>query len=371
MDTIELYHIAAAASSAVTATLATLLFVAKLPTDEKWLKLRRARGYLAAAFGILALIGAANYGVADDGFSRNGMFTITLFISSAQALLVTSTVFVFICPLKVNRRWLLPQMAMIVAGTAMLLAAWAMGDTAFAVCSLVALGLYIFQLSAYFFMFFNRYRPFVKQVETYYDVEEPRLKWVLVTLCGGGTVGIMALPMCVATLSSISHESLLLVDVTFTAIYLPYFIYLTSRFISYCMHSSFIVTAVTAELPDKGQYDIELPMKEQRDADFKQRLDKWMADKGCLQKDLAVEDIASQLGTSRSYITFYFRTYMHTNFRTWRTELRIAEAKRLLREHPEWTLDRIADNSGFNHRANFFQQFQKMTGMKPSDFTKM
>lgn len=372
MGTIEIYHITSAASSAVIATLATLLFVVKLPSDEKWLKLRRARGYLAVAFCILAVIGTLNYGVADDGFSRKGMFSATLFISSAQALLIAATVFVFICPLKINRRWIFTQMALIVAGGVMLVSAWASGNaTAFAACCVIAMVLYIFQLSAYFFMFFNRYRPFVKQVETYYDdVEEPRLKWILMTFCSGGAVGILALPVCVATLSSLEHKPLLVVYIVFTILYLPFFVYLTSRFISYCVHSSFIVTAVTAELPANSYDDNELPMREQRDADFKELLDKWVAEKRYLQKDLAVDDIASQLGTTRSYIAFYFRTYMHTNFRAWRTELRIAEAKHLLAEHPDWTLDRIADSAGFNHRANFFQQFQKVTGMKPSDFTK-
>lgn len=263
---------------------------------------------------------------------------------------------------------MLSQIASIASATAVLATAMASGNsTAFSLCSVTSLALYIAQLCAYVFMFRNRYIPFVRQVETFYDdVEEPRLKWIRWTFRIAGMTGGLALAACIVVISDATFETIQLTFIVFTVIYTIFYVYMTTRFYSYCIHSSFIVTAVTSEMT--GTSCEELPMLEQRDADFKEKLDKWVAEKRYLQKDLAVEDIAAQLGTSRNYIYFYFRTYMHSNFRSWRSGLRINEAKALLKEHPDWTLDKIADMAGFNHRANFFQQFQKLTGMKPSDF---
>ena len=60
--------------------------------------------------------------------------------------------------------------------------------------------------------------------------------------------------------------------------------------------------------------------------------------------------------------------YMNTNFRSWRSELRIREAERLIREHPEYSLSQIGEMTGFNHRGNFYNHFQKITGCSAADY---
>jgi len=88
------------------------------------------------------------------------------------------------------------------------------------------------------------------------------------------------------------------------------------------------------------------------------------------QGDVCVDDIVKDLETDIYSFRYYFREIMQTDFRLWRVELRITEAKRLMNENPSITLEQLASLTGFNHRANFYRQFQKITGETPSYYKK-
>ena len=56
---------------------------------------------------------------------------------------------------------------------------------------------------------------------------------------------------------------------------------------------------------------------------------------------------------------------MGLDFRTWRTRLRLEDAKRMLLEHPEMEPADIARRVGFSNRSNFARQFLAYTGRTP------
>jgi len=97
-------------------------------------------------------------------------------------------------------------------------------------------------------------------------------------------------------------------------------------------------------------------------------LARWVADRKFTETDISVEEIAQSLGVSRSFLQYYFRTYMQTDFRIWRSGLRIEEAQSILRDNPGISLENVRELVGFNHRANFHQQFQKITGLTPTEY---
>ena len=49
--------------------------------------------------------------------------------------------------------------------------------------------------------------------------------------------------------------------------------------------------------------------------------------------------------------------------------LRIDEAKRVMREHPEWNNEAIAQHCGFCDRSYFLRKFKEATGMSPNEYT--
>ena len=97
-------------------------------------------------------------------------------------------------------------------------------------------------------------------------------------------------------------------------------------------------------------------------------LEQWVTEKKFCQKDLSVEQVAEMLGTNLNFLRYYFRTYMQTEFRTWRIELRIGEAQRLMKEYPNLSLPQICEMAGFNDCGNFHRLFRRSTGMTPINY---
>ena len=97
-------------------------------------------------------------------------------------------------------------------------------------------------------------------------------------------------------------------------------------------------------------------------------LDKWMKQKKFCEYDKSREQVATELGTTKEYLHMYFTLYKGMDFKSWRTELRIEEAKRLLLENKELSTNMIGEVSGFSDRSNFHRQFVKLVGCTPKQW---
>jgi AraC-like DNA-binding protein len=103
-------------------------------------------------------------------------------------------------------------------------------------------------------------------------------------------------------------------------------------------------------------------------AAMKRRIDKWVAEKRYCQAGVTIKDLADHLGTNTKYISLYINDYEGKSFRNWIGSLRIAEALRLMRENPSWTIDVVAEAIGYANKSAFLLQFAKQTDMKPSEW---
>ena len=90
-----------------------------------------------------------------------------------------------------------------------------------------------------------------------------------------------------------------------------------------------------------------------------------------LNPTLSLKDMASHLGTNRTYLSDYITHVLGTNFYDYINSLRIErQSLKLMREHPDYTLERIAIESGFQSLSTFRRAFQKQKGMTPSEYRK-
>ena len=64
----------------------------------------------------------------------------------------------------------------------------------------------------------------------------------------------------------------------------------------------------------------------------------------------------------------YFTMYKGMDFKTWRTELRVEESKKLLLENKEMSTNVIGEIAGFSDRSNFHRQFVKIVGCTPKQW---
>lgn len=90
-----------------------------------------------------------------------------------------------------------------------------------------------------------------------------------------------------------------------------------------------------------------------------------------LNPTLSVKELAQHIGTNRTYLSDYFVHELHTTFYDYINSLRIEQKSiPLLTEHPEYTIDRIAAESGFQSVSTFRRAFHKQKGVTPSLYRK-
>jgi len=94
-------------------------------------------------------------------------------------------------------------------------------------------------------------------------------------------------------------------------------------------------------------------------------LARWTDRKGWRTPDRNLGDAAQQLDTDTVTLYHYFEERVGMDFRTWRTRLRLEDAKRLLLEEPDRTAADIGRKAGFSNRSNFSRQFLAYTGLTP------
>ena len=95
----------------------------------------------------------------------------------------------------------------------------------------------------------------------------------------------------------------------------------------------------------------------------------WTAQGGHRKSGLNKSVVAGQMGVSVNLLSQWLR-HRNQNFRDWLSDLRIEETKRIIRQHPDWTNEAIADHCGFNDRSAFQKKFKEKTGMTPTEWAE-
>lgn len=98
-----------------------------------------------------------------------------------------------------------------------------------------------------------------------------------------------------------------------------------------------------------------------------QAVERWLASGAYLKAGITSPMAAGAMNIPRYQLTAWVKASGHTSFTRWITTLRIEEAKRLLAEHNDWSIEAVADKCGFN-RTHFQKVFQEQTGTTPSKY---
>lgn len=231
----------------------------------------------------------------------------------------------------------------------------------------VGIAAHVAQLIYYCSLFRVCFNEGLHRLEESYD-EDMRGSLRLVKHCflGALAVGISALVYVVFRLGHIWYEA-------FTFIYTIYYIYLVICVINYRIGAGYIVKVIAAPsaAPAPAPAPAPTPVAVAEDTEAERLLAdaiaRWVEEKQYVRNDLTVEEIALELGTTHMLLKRYFTTRIGTPFRTWRLDLRLNEAMRILREEDipssgVHTLVGIADKS------NFHKLFRKQTGMTPQEY---
>ena len=87
------------------------------------------------------------------------------------------------------------------------------------------------------------------------------------------------------------------------------------------------------------------------------------------QKRLSLDDIAEEFFINRTYLSELFREKLGKNFVQYKNEVRIEQAKILLKD-TQWPISQIATHCGFDNTSYFSLVFRQITGFSPGQFRK-
>lgn len=88
-----------------------------------------------------------------------------------------------------------------------------------------------------------------------------------------------------------------------------------------------------------------------------------------LNKNLTLADLARALNTNRTYVSNYLSQVRGQTFYDYINQMRIERVSMLLlKDHPEYTLDYVAEQSGFASISTFRRAFIKLTGQTPRQY---
>ncbi len=357
--------------------LAFLLFLINVPGSEHSRKLIKAKNTIAMCFFISSILFFVCYtysGIKDfEVFSSLMMFVVTA-ISSA----ILSFSLMNLLEEGDNDKFFL-NVTIIAIFSCILMRSFWMERGAMRWAILIgSIVLYVTNCIIHIVLFHRTYLRSVQKLEQYYDEEENnKMKWI--RFC---YIMMMLTQMFVLVYMLLPRGFMKI----YTLWYVLFMVYFSANFISFLGSNKLLLDAFAyktlsgQEIMErierrkrmkrgaKDSQPLDSQVTEQELNRIEHALDKWVKEKRYREYDKTREQIAKELNTSKEMLHLFFVTRMSVDFKTWRTRLRIDEAKQLLIENPEMSINIVAELSGFSDRSNFHRQFTKIVGCSPKQW---
>lgn len=370
---IELSLIIASVTSFI---LAFLLFLINVPNTEYSRKLAKTKNTIAMCYLVSSVIfylclkhsGIANYEV----FSSLMVFIVTALSSAVLSFSLTN-----LLEEGDNDKFYINIATIAVMSYVLMKGFWMENGwvrTAIIASSIV---LFIINCVVHIIVFHRTYVRSLRKIEQYYDEEQDhKIKWIRFCYI------IMMLTQMFILVYMLLPRGFMKI---YTLWYVLFMLYFTANFISFLGSHKLLLDAFAYKTLSGQEImeRIERRKKYKQDRDgvveqteltdpqlmrIERSLQKWVKEKRFKEYDKTREQIARELNTTKEMLHLYFTTKVGVDFKTWRTGLRIEEAKRLLLENPEMSINIIAELSGFSDRSNFHRQFTKIVGCSPKQW---
>ena len=357
--------------------LAFLLFLINVPGSEHSRKLIKAKNTIAMCFFISSILFFVCYtysGIKDfEVFSSLMMFVVTA-ISSA----ILSFSLMNLLEEGDNDKFFL-NVTIIAIFSCILMRSFWMERGAMRWAILIgSIVLYVTNCIIHIVLFHRTYLRSVQKLEQYYDEEENnKMKWI--RFC---YIMMMLTQMFVLVYMLLPRGFMKI----YTLWYVLFMVYFSANFISFLGSNKLLLDAFAyktlsgQEIMErierrkrmkkgaKEAQPLDSQATEQELNRIEHALNKWVKEKRYREYDKTREQIAKELNTSKEMLHLFFVTRMSVDFKTWRTRLRIEEAKLLLLENQEMSINIVAELSGFSDRSNFHRQFTKIVGCSPKQW---
>ena len=354
--------------------LAFILMLIKVPATEYSKNITNAKTTIAVSFIVCAFMMVFTLNKYSEVWEYERFSSLTMLIAVSFSSLAMSYSMINLLDDKMISSNTFIVNIFLIASSSILLLEMATGTEKILYHISLAASLLLFASQSIFYiiMFDKAYKKSQKALNAYYDDEEEhKIRWI--RFC-----------YIIAMLTDLCLLVYMMIPTSFMKIYIAWYVlfmlYFTANFISFIGSHKMILDAFAHKtlsgqnlFPPKNKR--EKALKEDTEYDRKQmekafkaiqkNLAQWVADKKYREYDKSREEIAAELDTTKELLQLYFMTNIGQDFRSWRTELRINDAKRMLLEDKGTSIQLVGELCGFSDRSNFHTQFTRLTGCSP------
>jgi len=224
--------------------------------------------------------------------------------------------------------------------------------------------IFISMLIYYYILQYKDYRRMKRMLDNFYDYDKAQLvRWL--SIYSLGMMLLIALILPVVIFSSPVVYGIYGI-VIFVFVFFNVFNFICFGVSADAQQVQLAEQNANESKTDSGSSSVVLS-----DTDYQQvakAVEEWIAKGGHLHCGITMQTAANEMRKPRYQLSAWLKTTPYELFNPWLTHLRIEEAKKLLKAHPDWSNDIIAENCGFTTRNYFQTVFKKSTGMTPAEY---
>lgn len=221
----------------------------------------------------------------------------------------------------------------------------------------------------YFYTQYQDLRRIRRSLNEYYDYEvDDMLLWM--------EVAVMLMAFVALPVPLVIFGPTWLIG-TYSVVFFACIYYLILSFVCFVVSNDAHKVLIAEQYNEYYVEDEKSEKAEPEDAmspaDFRRvemAVSRWMNDGGHLQCGITMQTAAAEMKLPRYQLSAWLKTTEQELFSPWLTYLRVEEAKKQMKLHPEWSNDIIAEHCGFASRSYFQTVFRKNTGMTPMQFVE-
>ena len=220
-------------------------------------------------------------------------------------------------------------------------------------------GFYVAMQSYYLIRHFTNLGNMQVEMDNYYDRDMSRyLHWMRLSI-------LILMVLAIIVPFVIFASKILMLSASFLAyLGIPYFVD------SFCYYAKSTMPAKVLAAEKNAEEDNKTPahtFSEEKLQRVDKAVEEWMAREGHLKSGILLPIAAAEMGIPK-YLLSAWLSQKGMKFNPWLAYLRVEEAKRQLKEHPDWSNDAIAQHCGFSDRTTLQRTFKEKTGMTPTQF---
>lgn len=370
IDTI--YRFTSIAASSVLFVLTLQLFFTHIPKKAEWDNFRMATRLIAVACLCLTFNEVNHYltNTQSETASNGHLLPIIIVgVACYQAVLFTMTSVVLINPKAVKSR----QVTMHLIGISISFAATITGGVidkthSFVYYYAIAAG-YVLYIAYLVYYFNQEFHKAAKRLEAMFEDDMmTRITWVKYFFYSAFAIGIIALAVSFDPSPYLFTAFSIMVPVYYTGAEMCLSNYVsTSSFIVRSSNVNADAEEADAMLCKESATHVHSGNEEEMES-VKNAITLWMDNKEYVKNDITVDEIIAGMGLKKAAFNAYFTNILHTQFRSWRSELRIQEAMNIIQHNSSIATGDLMDMVGYNDRSNFYKHFHQYAGMSVNDY---